>query len=646
MEPVLKCVLRCLDSACNDVTLWTSDPLIIGRSRDTRIKDKRCSKQQVQLSCQLSEFLVRVHQLGSNPSAVNGVRLRPSSPSTARHGDVIEVLEGTYKYRVEFDPPPPSTSSPDSAGNKRLQSSSSKDDVSSSHSELRTSDKSKRDTDISNNLISGDESPLLSSINSSSSIKLKADSWDNSNILKENTKGKSEKNSLTNDVKTSIAKGKVGAVSSLPVAASRAQFRDGNIKNLFTMPPKGRAAPQKRGASEAAESKVAKKAKMEGVGVWTSLEKGDLLVYNMKSGGSGSEKVAAFDMDGTLIVTQSGRVFATNYDDWKIIFSEVPGKLKQLREEGYKIILFTNQAGIAAGKQTVAGIQGKITAILSKLGFADAQAFISTGRGKFRKPAPYMWEYMEQHCNGGVTVDRSRSIYVGDAAGRPEVPKQRKKDFSSADRLFALNLAVPFKTPEELFLGRKTEPFKMPEFDPRSLSSNAPQFDPASTIVPLQPPELVVMVGFPGSGKSVLATSVLAAKGYRHANRDTLGTWQKCAAAVQSALQAGQSVVVDNTNPDRESRSRYIKIATDLKRPARCFVMDICKAHARHNNKFRELTDPSHSKVSDMIFNMYKSKFQPPALSEGYVDIVKVNFVPKFRDTKDEELYRMFLLEK
>ena len=43
-------------------------------------------------------------------------------------------------------------------------------------------------------------------------------------------------------------------------------------------------------------------------------------------------------MDGTLITTASGRVFAKDRDDWKIGFPEVPGMLKQLaNKEGFKV---------------------------------------------------------------------------------------------------------------------------------------------------------------------------------------------------------------------------------------------------------------------------------------------------------------------
>jgi bifunctional polynucleotide phosphatase/kinase len=43
-----------------------------------------------------------------------------------------------------------------------------------------------------------------------------------------------------------------------------------------------------------------------------------------------------------------------------------------------------------------------------------------------------------------------------------------KKDFSCSDRLFALNLSMPFKTPEEYFLGEKVDKtYTLPLFNPR-----------------------------------------------------------------------------------------------------------------------------------------------------------------------------------
>lgn len=154
-------------------------------------------------------------------------------------------------------------------------------------------------------------------------------------------------------------------------------------------------------------------------------------------------------MDGTLITTKSGKVFATDYDDWKILFSEIPGKLKKLHASGYKIVIFTNQAGIgkndnvsfcdlwyhyffwlfflytlfktlkktypsccitaiyvlrkitgfvmitASGKHTVEGVQKKISAIIGTLG-VPIQVFVSTGRGPYRKPAIGMWEFLQK----------------------------------------------------------------------------------------------------------------------------------------------------------------------------------------------------------------------------------------------------------
>lgn len=65
-------------------------------------------------------------------------------------------------------------------------------------------------------------------------------------------------------------------------------------------------------------------------------------------------KIAAYDIDGTIIKTKSGNVFPKSYDDWQIAFNEVPKVLKEKYAEKYKIVFFTNQAGMSAQKTVVA----------------------------------------------------------------------------------------------------------------------------------------------------------------------------------------------------------------------------------------------------------------------------------------------------
>jgi len=51
-------------------------------------------------------------------------------------------------------------------------------------------------------------------------------------------------------------------------------------------------------------------------------------------------------MDDTIITRKSGAKFPKNADDWLFLNDKVVPKIKELAEEGYKIVIFTNQAGI------------------------------------------------------------------------------------------------------------------------------------------------------------------------------------------------------------------------------------------------------------------------------------------------------------
>lgn len=105
-------------------------------------------------------------------------------------------------------------------------------------------------------------------------------------------------------------------------------------------------------------------------------------------------------------------------------------------------------------------------------------------------------------------------------------------------------------------------------------------------------------------------------------------------------------MVIDNTNPDVESRARYTAVATKYKVPVRCFLMTTTYKHARHNEKYRQLVDKNHKPIPEMVVHSYKNKYKEPELSEGFTHIVRVNFIPKFLSESDRDVYLQHFLEK
>lgn len=156
-----------------------------------------------------------------------------------------------------------------------------------------------------------------------------------------------------------------------------------------------------------------------------------------------------------------------------------------------------------------------------------------------------MWQYLREHLLASQEVVMNSSFFVGDAAGRPSAWRPgASKDFASTDRKFALNLNIPFYTPEEFFLAHQQAPFEL-GFDPNS--ALIAQADGSCLSEP-KSKELVIFVGPPASGKTTLFRRHFDPQGHQWINQDTLKSRARCLDELRKALQTGLSAVIGFIN--------------------------------------------------------------------------------------------------
>ena len=136
-------------------------------------------------------------------------------------------------------------------------------------------------------------------------------------------------------------------------------------------------------------------------------------------------------------------------------------------------------------------------------------------------------------------------------------------------------------------------------------------------------PELAILIGLPGAGKSTFFAARLAAT-HEHVSLDALGrgsgkrTRQRH--LIATALAAGRSVAVDNVNPTRAERAELFALAATVGARVVGYWLDapprVCLA--------RNAGRTGRARVPPVAIFAFAKRFEPPELSEGFAALWRV----------------------
>lgn len=329
-------------------------------------------------------------------------------------------------------------------------------------------------------------------------------------------------------------------------------------------------------------------------------------------------KIASFDLDSTLIQPTGNKKFSDSDTDWEFYVKQIPDKIRKYNNDGYNIIIISNQKGIGTGKTNQDLWCNKLNKIATILNI-PLLVYASLNDDAYRKPNTKIWD----DC---IKCDINNSFYCGDAGGlsvrKVNMDKQKillPKDFSDSDLKFALNVGVKFIHRDELVYGVINNMVINYPVNFDTIKSGQYQFNPNHQ-------EMIIMVGYPGSGKSYYSTNVICTNNqYKYINQDILKTASKCAKMCETELKNKNSVVIDNTNSSKKTRKTYIDIAKKYGVKIRCiqFITDI--SIAKHNNYYRNCTI-GVKLVPDIAYNMYKKYYEDPDTAEGFYVVEQIDF--------------------
>lgn len=315
-------------------------------------------------------------------------------------------------------------------------------------------------------------------------------------------------------------------------------------------------------------------------------------------------KIAGFDLDQTLIKPKSGRRFSRNHEDWCWLYDNniIKNKLMYYQNKQYILLIITNQAGIKTSDDKLAMFKSKIELMEEDIRKTHPdlmfQIFCLNNKDIHRKPYPTVLEKYD--------LDYDKTFYCGDAAGR-------ENDHASSDIKFAYNLGIKFMTPEKMFL--KSNNYGVLEYPDLMINNNTIDYSKINCKIK----NFIIMVGFPGSGKSYIASQI---KSYFTNNdssltiisQDKIGSKSKMNKLINGKIKNKENIIIDNTNLDCNVRKTYITLAKKNKYMVTIIHVNTDIRICKHNNYYRYLKHYNNNAklVPEIAYRIMNKKYVDP----------------------------------
>ncbi|KAG7340514.1 oxidoreductase, aldo/keto reductase [Nitzschia inconspicua] len=319
-------------------------------------------------------------------------------------------------------------------------------------------------------------------------------------------------------------------------------------------------------------------------------------------------KVAAFDLDGTLFKwsNESPGFWPNRLEHYELWNKGVIRKLQSLYDdEGYLLVLFTNQGGIQkahSGKRAtlVKSIVDWLASLLDRplCAIASTRSTKKSPDSSFHKPSPHMWHKVltSRIFGQGSGLDRTvpeydlaASFFVGDSADEDDSQ-------GGVDRKFAANVGISFFTPEDYFgPSNKELRSKLQQLDctDRTIPKEAVEARKSLLGGYLSGPILLILAGVQGSGKSSFCQQITGDNENDNGrpiqdtctpkwiwlSQDTInngksGKREKVESEARKAIQQGNSVIIDRMHLDPEQRKYFVDLANECNIPSHVVLLN------------------------------------------------------------------------